>query len=70
MWDGRKEHLIATYGEELALRHVENLKKLTATQGHLVVRVAPGGRTYRVIVLEDSQESFRIRSVHGPYESR
>ncbi len=70
MWDGRKEHLIATYGEEAALRHVANLKKLAATQGHVVVRVAPGGGAYHVIVLEDSRESFRIKSVHGPYASR
>lgn len=70
MWPGRKEHLIATYGEEAALRHVAGLEKLTATQGHLVVRVAPGGTTYHVIVLDDSQESFRVKSVHGPYQSR
>ncbi len=70
LWPGRREHLIATYGEDAALRHIAGLEKLTATQGHLVVRVAPGGATYHMIVLEDSQESFRIRSVHGPYESR
>ncbi|MGV3660740.1 MAG: ComEC/Rec2 family competence protein [Prosthecobacter sp.] len=70
LWPGRKEHLVATYGEEAALRHAAGLEKLTATQGHLVVRVAPGGATYQMIVLEDSDESFRIKSVHGPYESR
>jgi beta-lactamase superfamily II metal-dependent hydrolase len=70
MWDGRKEHLIDTYGVDAALRHVAGLEKLTATQGHLIVRVAPGGNAYQMIVLDDSQESFRIKSVHGPYESR
>ncbi len=70
LWPGRREHLVATYGEESALRHVAGLEKLTATQGHLVVRVAPGGASYQMIVLEDSDESFRIKSVHGPYESR
>jgi hypothetical protein len=61
---------LLTYGEEAALRHAENLEKLTSSQGHIVVRVAPGGGSYRVIVLEDSRESFRIKSVHGRYESR
>lgn len=70
MWEGRLEHLIQTYGEEEARRHAETLGNLAATQGHLVVRVAPGGAAYSVYVLDDSKESYEIRSVHGPYESR
>lgn len=70
LWEGKKEHMIIFYGEETALRHVEDLQKLTANQGHIVIRVAPGGGSYSVYVLDDTQESFRIRSLHGPYESR
>ncbi len=70
MWEGRKEHLIASHGEAAALAHIANLEKLTATQGHLVLRVAPGGKTYQMIVLDDSTETYRIKSIHGPYESR
>ena len=70
LWEGKKEHMIVFYGEEVALRHVEDLQKLTANQGHIVIRVAPGGGGSRVYALDDTQESFRIRSLHGPYESR
>ncbi|MES2596612.1 MAG: MBL fold metallo-hydrolase [Verrucomicrobiota bacterium] len=70
MWDGRREHLIASLGEAAALSHISALEKLTATQGHLVLRVAPGGKTYQMIVLDDSAETHRIKSIHGPYESR
>ena len=70
LWKGKKEHMIVFYGEETALRHAEDLQKITANQGHIVIRVAPGGASYQVYVLDDSQESFGIRSVHGPYESR
>ncbi len=46
------------------------LDRLKSKQGHVLVRVAPGGASYRVIVLDDSDESFRITAIHGPYESR
>jgi hypothetical protein len=46
------------------------LDRLAGTQGHIVVRVAPGGTSYRVIILEDSSESYAVKAVHGPYESR
>ncbi|MEN3940077.1 MBL fold metallo-hydrolase [Prosthecobacter sp. SYSU 5D2] len=70
MWDGRKEHLIQEFGEETALPHIQNLQNITASQGHIVIRVAPGGDRYAVYVLDDSEESFRIRAVHDGYESR
>jgi hypothetical protein len=70
MWDGRAEHIITTFGEEIGRRHLENLKKLAASQGHIVVRVAPGGESYAVIVVDDSDESRRVKSLHGPYASR
>ena len=44
--------------------------QLKAREGHIVVRVAPGGATYQVLVLDNRTESFRVLSMHGPYESR
>jgi hypothetical protein len=46
------------------------MDRLKALEGHVVVRVAPEGDTYKVFVLDNSTESYRIKSVHGPYESR
>jgi hypothetical protein len=37
--------------------------------GHVVVRVTRGGGSYRVFVLDNSNESFTVKSIHGPYES-
>ena len=34
------------------------LDRLKSAQGHIVVRVEPGGDTFRVIVLDDSAESY------------
>ncbi len=68
-WEGRAEHILRVFGEEAGRKHLEDLKTVTQ-QGHIVVRVAPGGETYDVIVLTDADESRRVRSVHGPYRSR
>jgi beta-lactamase superfamily II metal-dependent hydrolase len=46
------------------------LDRLAATQGHVVVRVEPGGGRYRVFVLDDGAESYTVRSAHGPYDAR
>lgn len=46
------------------------MDRLKSGQGHIVLRVAPGGDSFQVIILDDSSESFRVTSVHGPYQSR
>ncbi len=47
-----------------------NLEKLKSDQGHIVIRVAPGGETYKVIILDDSNESHQVKAVFGDYASR
>ena len=43
--------------------------RLKTLQGHVVVRVEPGGDAYRVMVVEDGDESGRVKAVFGPYTS-
>jgi hypothetical protein len=69
-WEGRNEHIVRVFGEAAGRKHIEDLKMVAAQQGHIVVRVAPGGASYHVIVLTDADESMRVRSVHGPYRSK
>ncbi|MBS1665523.1 MAG: hypothetical protein JST68_31065 [Bacteroidetes bacterium] len=39
-------------------------------QGHILVRVLPGGTTYYVITLDDSRPDLRVKSVFGPYTAK
>ena len=39
-------------------------------QGHIVVRVLPGGKTYYIIILDDSKEDLKIKAIFGPYTSK
>ena len=41
-----------------------------ALNGHILIRVAPGGGSYHVFVLEDGDAGRRVRARFGPYSSR
>lgn len=45
----------------------DNLEKLLSDQGHIIVRVDQGGKSYKVIILNDSNETFTIKGIFGPY---
>ncbi len=45
------------------------LDRLASSQGHIVIRVAPGGATYQVIILDDAAETYRVTKVFGPFAS-
>ncbi len=42
---------------------------MKSRQGHVVIRVDPGGENYMIYILDDSRENFRIKAIHGPYTS-
>lgn len=50
-------------------RTTYGIEDAASTQGHVVIRVAPGGASYRVFVLDDADEERRVKSVFGPYVS-
>lgn len=41
--------------------------KMKSFDGHVIVRVAPGGETFRIVVTDNSDNSDRIKLVAGPY---
>ncbi len=41
-----------------------------SSQGHVLVRVAPGGAEFSVLVLEDGDEDDRVKAMFGPYSSQ
>lgn len=82
LWPGRAEHFLDRYNERVASL-IDNytvevgqtyigdyMPKVASDQGHIVVRVDPDGKRYRILVLEDRDESLTVKSIHGPYQSR
>lgn len=45
----------------------QRLEHFMSVSGHVVVRVARGGESYMVYVLDDTDQEYRVKSVNGPY---
>lgn len=45
------------------------LDRLSSAQGHIVIRVEPDGANYRVLILDDSFENYRVIKTFGPFAS-
>lgn len=45
-------------------------KGCTRIGGHVVIRVAPGGAEYYVIMLDDTDNSYRVKSIDGPFKCK
>lgn len=43
--------------------------QVASGNGHVVIRVEPGGARYRVFVLDNDTDSRAVVSVHGPYDA-
>jgi hypothetical protein len=49
---------------------IRGLEKLASDRGHIVLRVEPGGKSFRVVIVDDSSESYLVTRVFGPFRSR
>jgi hypothetical protein len=49
---------------------IKGIDRMASQQGHIVVRVSPGGNDYRVVIVDDTSESHCVTKVFGPYMSR
>ena len=70
-WNGHRADVFATgltAANKLANRRFVPLLK--NTQGHIVVRLAPGGKSYEISILDSSNEASSVVSTFGPYRSR
>ncbi len=69
LYPGPRELFITNFMDATRIVMGYATENFASSQGHIVVRVAPGGGSYRVIVLDDSDAICRVKSVHGPYEA-
>lgn len=49
---------------------ISGSENITSDNGHVLIRVEPGGNAFKVIVLSNADESMEITAVHGPYLAR
>ncbi len=65
-----KEIFSTNIHPETAAENPGLVKNVAGYNGHIVVRVAPGGATYSVFMLDDTDFEYRVLSIHGPYEAK
>ncbi|AWI09613.1 ComEC/Rec2 family competence protein [Ereboglobus luteus] len=68
LWPGARDIFITNQPE--AMKLAARLDPKDPPPGHVVIRVSPGGAEYTVYVLDETNESARVKSIHGPYKSR
>lgn len=68
---------LGVYATNLSDISVENLKAsgvdagtFLARSGHIVIRVLPGGDSYYIFVLDDSDFRYKVNAIHGPFECK
>jgi poly(3-hydroxyalkanoate) synthetase len=57
-------------GESLLEQHPADYALCKATSGHIVIRVAPKGKKYWVYTLDDSDQHYRVKQIHGPFKCK
>jgi len=67
-----KRDIFMTYISDVKKAYLgeSSMKGITGDGGHVVIKVAPGGKEFKVVLLTTEDESFMVKSVHGPYLCR
>lgn len=69
VYAGKRDIFITLFRDSTKAAIGARAAQVASDHGHVVVRVEPGGARYWVMVLDDTVESYRVTSVHGPYLS-
>ena len=66
---GAEVYTINAHPEALT-EYADTYSKISDYNGHIVLRVAPGGASYYVYMLDATNFEYRVKSIHGPYTSK
>ncbi len=69
LYAGERDVLATSLVPAAELADARLSDKMLSQQGHVVVRVSPGGGTYEVVVLEDGVEMGKVKARFGPFVS-
>jgi len=67
LYPGPRDVLATGLTDAAELADARLSDRFLSKQGHIVIRVHPGGRQYEVIVLDDTREAGNIKACFGPY---
>ena len=68
VYPGPKYYYFTNLGEDQLRLHGDVYGRAACTGGHVVIRVMPGGHEYYVLVLDDTDFEYRVKSIDGPFK--
>ena len=70
VYPGPKYFYFTNLGDIQMAAHPDVYSRAAGIDGHVVIRVLPGGHEYYVIMLEDTDFEYKIKSVDGPFKCK
>lgn len=67
---GKTRQYFTNIDNSLIETNPEVYKNCAAIGGHVVIRVMPGGKEFYVIMLDDTDNAYRVKSIDGPFKSK
>ena len=69
--DGKDRDVFLTnYHDTTYVQEPEVLARVKGARGHVVLRVLPGGESFYVYMLDDTDMEYRVKGIYGPYNCR
>ncbi len=69
IYPGPRDIFVLEFRDETKAAIGPRAGRVASDHGHVVVRVAPGGASYQVFVLDYRTEASRVLAKHGTYDS-
>ena len=70
VYPAARDVFVGEFREATKLSIGARATQVASDHGHVVVRVEPGGARFRVFVLDETTETYKVTSMKGPYTSR
>lgn len=67
LYKGKRDVFSTNMHEAAEIVIGKDVKKMQSKQGHIVIRVSPGGKEYSIYVLDDGNTKRKIKKIVGPY---
>lgn len=67
---GKTRQYFTNIDNSLLEANPEVYRNCAGIGGHVVIRVMPGGKEFYVIMLDDTDNSYRVKSIDGPFKSK
>lgn len=67
LYKGKRDVFSTNMHEAAEIVIGKDVEKMKSKQGHIVIRVLPGGKEYFIYILNDDNAKRRIKKIVGPY---